>query len=1300
MAVLVLSVAGQALGGFLGGSLGAIIGNAAGALAGHLIDQALFGEDIVREGNRLEHLTIQSSTEGTSIAKVYGRTRITGQLIWATNFEEVVTQRKEGGKGGPSVTVRDYEYFANFAIGLCEGPITRVGRVWADGHLLDLTEFPFRLYHGDENQVVDSLIDAKQGADNAPAYRGLAYMVFDRISLQDFGNRIPQISVEVIREVEPVEQMIRAVTVIPGTTEFGYLTSTLTHQLLPGVEEPVNRHVTTAASDWEAAIDELVDLCPQLESVGLVVAWFGTDLRCGHCQIKPGVENHAVITPQAVWLVSGQYRSTAYLVSQIDGRPAYGGTPSDQSVVSAITDLKSRGLRVMLYPFIVMDIEDGNSLPDPYGGTGQAAYPWRGRITCNPAPGQPSSADMTAAAGSQIDNFVGTAGPSHFSVTGQSVFYTGPAEWSYRRMILHYAHLAQAAGGVDGFLIGSEMIGLTTVRDDNGDFPFVTALRGILGDVRSVVGAQTQLSYAADWSEYFGYHPQDGSGDVYFHLDPLWADPDTDFIGIDNYMPLADWRDGDHVDAQYWPAITDLDYLRSNIAGGEGFDWYYETPAKRQSGDRTPITDGAYSKPWVFRYKDLVAWWSNDHYDRPGGIESATPTGWAPQSKPIRFTEIGCPAIDRGANQPNVFVDPKSSESNVPYFSNGGRDDRMQRRFLEAVLSFWDPDHPDHVTGSNPTSTGYGTPMVDIANSHVWTWDARPFPIFPYAVDLWSDGPNWQVGHWVNGRMGAISMHSLVTALLQDFQFDDADIVDLDGVVDGLAIGGVVSPRSILEPLAQLFAFEAVDAGTRIRFQRRGGRPLATLNSDQFVDVGKDDAPLASIIRAQESELPNRVQVTFRRTGREFGASAISVSRNVGRSLRVSTQSLPIFAPASAVEQAAEVLLADLWAGRDRVQFALPPSARAFEVGDVVTVEDIGPRQPILIQKITDAGSRRVEGRTLSAEAFRPTPRTDTGRSSARPSAKAKPAVALLDLPVLRTAEEPHRPWIACFARPWPGSQHVLSSTSGESFAYLATVARPALLGILQTNLASGPVHRWDLVNKVTVITAGTLQSRNDLDVFSGSNTIAVRCNDGDWEILQFGEATLIAANTYQLSRLLRAQVGSEAAMMSGIDAGAEFVLLDRSLERLDIPRDLIGVDLSLRVGPPKTGISEPQYHALNTIFKAVGERPYSPVHVTADKDAGSGDITLSWIRRSRVGGDTWRQREVPLAEESEAYEVDILDGETVMRTASVSSPSWTYSEAKQTTDFGAPPSTFDVIVYQISASYGRGTGRRTTLHV
>ena len=121
--------------------------------------------------------------------------------------------------------------------------------------------------------------------------------------------------------------------------------------------------------------------------------------------------------------------------------------------------------------------------------------------------------------------------------------------------------------------------------------------------------------------------------------------------------------------------------MRESIAGGEGFDWYYPTFEARRSRERSAISDGTAGKPWVFRYKDLRNWWSQPHYNRIGGEELEEPTAWVPESKPFFFTEIGCGAVDKATNQPNVFPDPKSTEGRLPYFSGGGRSDLAQARF-------------------------------------------------------------------------------------------------------------------------------------------------------------------------------------------------------------------------------------------------------------------------------------------------------------------------------------------------------------------------------------------------------------------------------------------------------------------------------------------------------------------------------------------------------------------------------------------------------------------------------------------
>ena len=208
----------------------------------------------------------------------------------------------------------------------------------------------------------------------------------------------------------------RAVTLIPGTTEFGYEPATVVRVGGPGKSTPENRHVAYAPSDVVASLDELQALAPNLSSVSLVVGWFGNDLRCGQCQVKPGVDNVTKVTAPEAWRVCGTTRDSAHLVSWHDGGPAYGGTPSDASVIRAILELKSRGLKVMFHPFVLMDVAAGNARPDPYGGVEQAPYPWRGRITCSIAPGRAGSPDTTATCAAEA-----SASSASYSTIGQSV---------------------------------------------------------------------------------------------------------------------------------------------------------------------------------------------------------------------------------------------------------------------------------------------------------------------------------------------------------------------------------------------------------------------------------------------------------------------------------------------------------------------------------------------------------------------------------------------------------------------------------------------------------------------------------------------------------------------------------------------------------------------------------------------------------------------------------------------------------------------------------------------------------------
>ncbi|MBU2118245.1 MAG: glycoside hydrolase/phage tail family protein, partial [Alphaproteobacteria bacterium] len=942
-----------AVGAGVAGPLGAAVGRALGGV----LDARLIGSLApVRRGPRIEALRVQGTAEGAPMAWVAGRARVTGQVIWAARFLE--DRRTEGaGKGGPRTETSAYSL--SFAVAICEGEIDGIGRVWADGRPMDLTGVTMRVHRGGEDQVPDALIEAVEG--EAPAYRGVAYAVFEDLALGPYGNRAPQLGFEVFRRPrgpEPgLEDLLEGVCLIPGAGEFVLATEAVVRREGLTRTAAENVHTGDGRPGLAVSLDQLQAQAPNLKRVSLVIGWFGTSTAAHAFTVSPGVERRDKPTEPLDWSVAGLGRDAAHLISTFDGAPAYGGTPSDASVRQAVAELKARGLEVTLYPFVFMDCD---------------GYPWRGRVAGRD--GAEAAADVAACFG---------------AADGQGL----------RRMARHYAALA-AETGADGLLIASEMRGLTWTRDADGGFLAVAQLKALAAECRAIAGSGVKLSYAADWSEWFGRHE---GGDVIFHLDPLWADENIDYVGIDFYPPLGDWRDGDGgVDAGAFAGPDDPAYLAAQVAGGENFDWFHASDEGRAAQIRTPVVDGAHGEDWVFRAKDLAGWWSHPHHDRPGGVRSATPTAWVPGMKPIRLTEFGCAAVDRGGNAPNLFRDPKSTESSPPPFSTGARDDRMQRRALEAVLRWYG------AAENNPISSLYGGPMLEAADA--WCWDARPWPAFPGRGDLWADAGAWATGHWLNGRL-----HGEGTALAQavleraGYAAEDAGVDASPVRVDGIVLEGPTAGREALAPLCAALGLTIVerDAGVRLI----APEPAAAVLSKEALAV-LDGTPTVRLDRRLEP-VPATVRARFVDGDADYRTGAVAV-RGGGAGDEAALD-LAIVCPVVTAEDAAGRRLA-----RDEEAETLtlapgPVEALRLEPGDVVAVEGfVGDWR---VDRVTrDETPRATLGRAPGALAagVASGPR---GESPVEPF--GTPFLAVLDLPPLPEAEGDARPLAAVAGDPW-----------------------------------------------------------------------------------------------------------------------------------------------------------------------------------------------------------------------------------------------------------------------------------------
>lgn len=1221
MASIILSSAGSAIGNYFGGPPGAYIGSRIGHALGSSIDKLAGGSKSKVSSSYLTDLVLQSSTYGKMIPIVYGTVRIGGNLIWSRPIKETVTTSSssaggvgKGGGGRVSQSTSSYSYSVSLAIAVCEGPLDEISRVWADAKQLDLSQYNVRIYTGSETQTADSLIVAVEGADKTPAYRGLAYVVFEDFPLGDFGNRIPNFTFEVRKKSlypdyngHVLEDMIDGVVMIPGAGEFVYDTQIATK--IPGAQvgadwvqqgssTRINMQNPLGKANSLLSLDQLQATCPNIEWVSVAVAWFGTTMDAGTCLVLPGVEYQADATtsPEA-WQVGSFTRGTAHLITQISGSPQYGGTPSDNSVVRLVTELRNRGLKVAFYPLMFMDT------------TGK---PWRG--------------DLTGSAADVASFFTKTNG--------------------YNAFINHYASLL--VGKVDAFIIGSEMKGLTKVTSSPGVYPAVSALVSLAGASKTTLGGGVKITYAADWSEY---HHTDGG---WYNMDPLWASSNIDVIGIDAYFPLTNSQ----------TSVYDIDTIRASWTSGEGYSYYYSDPAR--------TTQVSLSAPAAWKN---IAWFYNNTHTNP----DATTTAWTAAMKKIWFTEFGFPSVDCCTNQPNVFYDASSSGSAFPYFSKGRVDIRAQRAALMATLEEW-----------------AGSSIVE--QTFIWTWDARPFPYWPDLTNVWSDGANWKTGHWIEGKLGISNLSAIVSDLCERSGLDvsDIDVSRINTPIEGYVINSQTSIRRAIETLQSAFFFDAAESDYILKFIPRGGDSQLTIDDSELImHEAQGGNESFSITRTQEVELPKRVNVMYLNRIAGYQPATQYAQREVTESKDIATMDLPLVMSDQTAKIIADVTLYSAWISRMSYSFTLPPKYACVEPADVidVTASGVDHRMRVMSTRFVDGGiSVTAVAEDISSYDFYQ-PAGEGIFSNADNNALPDTRAELLDMPAFPgDGETQSMMRIAACGKSagWTGAAIYRSDDGAANYTRLVDTTNASVIGTTSTILAGGPTNVFDDANTLTVLLLGStpLQSVSELAVLNGANAALVGS-----EIIQFKNASLIGENTYQLSGLLRGRLGTEWATSTHA-AGERFVLLDSTLAKV-ASNTVINLARSYKAVTYGGTLSATS--AQNATYTGVALKPYSPVQITGARD-GSNNLSIAWIRRTRLSGE-WRDgADVPLAESTEAYEIDIMNGVIVVRTISATSQTASYSAALQTTDFGSPQPSLTVRIYQLSAIVGRGYAGNATI--
>lgn len=528
-----------------------------------------------------------------------------------------------------------------------------------------------------------------------------------------------------------------------------------------------------------------------------------------------------------------------------------------------------------------------------------------------------------------------------------------------------------------------------------------------------------------------------------------------------------------------------------------------------------------------------------------------------------------------------------------------------------------------------------------------------------------------------------------------DLTLADIDVSELTDMVEGYTIGHQMAARSALEPLMQAYFFDPVESDYQIKFRKRGRPAVVTIPDEDLAahSSGSEPPDLIEIRRKQELDLPQIVNVKYINPAADYQTSTQYEARQTGRSKSAVTVDLPIVMPDEKAKQVAAAALYTAWAERTGLSFATSLAYAKYEPTDCFIVHN---RLVRIVHRKRNGGIIEWEG-YADGNTIYPSETVNQGGAAA-PAGPVDQAIVttpptrveLMDTPMLPNTDG--SPGFVVAAQGtntgWTGAQIFKSIDGGVSYQPLVGVPSASIMGMAVNalgNYAGGDT--FDELNTVTIrlptsSPVSTLASATELAVLNGANAALL----GD-ELIQYKRTVLNDDGTVTLSGLLRYRRGTDYAVHT---AGERFVALGNGAVQVPVSTSEIGLPRQYKAVSNGSTLASAQ--AVTLTYTGADLKPYSPVHIGGWRNA-DGDLALSWVRRTRIGGE-WRDGvEVPLSESVEAYDVEILNGAgAVVRTFSgVASPALTYTAAEQVADFGAPQASITARVYQLSSIVGRG---------
>lgn len=1252
MARIAIAVAGGIIGAFFGAPQ---IGFALGSLLGGV----LFPPKLpTNYGPRLNDKQIMSGAEGEPIPWGYGGFRIAGNVIWAMPMKEITTKTSQSAKGGPSQTSITYTYVASFAVAFCEGPAT-ITRIWADSKLIydvtgkgavaigtgitnngqaQTTRIAPLVYPGDALQMPDPSIQADKGIPNTPAFRGLCYVVFNEFPLADFGNRIPNIRAEVSSGtlLQYVKDTYPSVG-IPDQQDGGVRTA-----------EPVYVNATQRLAyifDQQGESVEVIDL--NADATQPVNPWVATTaMAVGDQRLDSNGQVETVVS------LGGDHKTGGTAPTWTSG--GFGVITIDHNVTwmnvgpgpNAVVVLRKGAFNAAL----------GTAQPDslsfnrflPYaGGVDTAGYIWgtavyslAGQFHDYAIRFDPITFNLVSAIHLGINsgsnslpanmNFVKIGDTDFVYFTNRSaggdLFIADVRQSNFKRIGWEPAGYAFAGPGLggwptvdpstgDAYLIAWGAAGQVHITDveisgsnaiytysglDHGNLPIVgqNGVGEIIQFQFCGTGNNVTARMTAITSD-FG-----GGGTITVPLTTQIAGPTSDPASSGNstggaFTLTRVTRDG---------AVQSFFYVGDSTLG-KGEACLFDTSDNSViifSGRDGGGTYGTDSTIWKVdsRTGNVLATTSGTTHFRNGDMIAHAYNGVVPSDGIIRV-------IDKSATAFNYF-----SASDLSLVKS-------------VLLNNW------FNLGSSfaPVDMSYDA----ATNSMILTGGAYTGLAFRVFLD--------------RQAVSAATLDTIVTDLLQraDVPAGQIDVSDLAATTClGYCITRTSDAKSCIQPLCLAYFFDIVETDFKLKGVRRGGAAVINVPEDDL-GLASDQYKLAETI-AQEQDLPKTVSVQYYDPALNYQQAKQHHYRR-GRVKKTKNQSvlqLPITLTADEAAQIANKYLSMVWGERNQYAKKLWRAAYlVLDPTDVMQFTYEGLPFQARISKETLGQNKVLEISGVSEDARQYLSTTSGATAIGFQVGSiiiAGPTLTfLLDIPLLQDTDASpsgNSGLYYAMSSPTPGWAGGILKSSPDNIGYVAldTDLDEAVYGVvaLPTPAPFSPFS-WDFVTTITVrLAKGTLSSTTMLSVLNGANGFIL-----GGEVMQFVTATLNVDGTYTLSGLLRGRRGTEFACKE--HAGGEtFISLNAAtMHHVALPTNLVGLlryYKGVTLGNLDTSVSPTQL-----TLSANDLKPYAPAQFTGSAD-GSGNINMSWVRRTRVGG-AWLDGAgtVPLSEQAESYDLDIM---------------------------------------------------------